>query len=234
MSSNPEGEPIDYCREMNEGEKRDGELVVPGADPPVAFCAAKEVFDAMATAVIPAMEGHERAPSSFWWDANSSTLATQASAEGVGIKTFVSDRAETAQTGQQRFDRIEIVPLAGRNTKCHGQIPARVRKVGLRGAQFLPVVKHHIVELDWGAWDTTQDEPPEIPESGEPEDYILRRPHSPAVAAAMPDLWELVASEDQTADVYYLPGTRVTALSPQAKHWFERNHGEYVSIKIRS
>jgi hypothetical protein len=30
------------------------------------------------------------------------------------------------------------------------------------------------------------------PESGEPEDYILERPHSPTAAAALGEIWEVV------------------------------------------
>lgn len=106
-------------------------------------------------------------------------------------------------------------------------------KSGLCGVQFLPVIKHHIVELDWSSWDMTEDEAPELPESGEPEDYILGRSHSPRAAASMPVLWELSTSEDSSADVSYLPATHIIALSLKAKDWFERNYGDYVSIRIK-
>lgn len=101
----------------------------------------------------------------------------------------------------------------------------------LRGAKFRPVIKYRIVELDWGAWDLTDAEAPEVPDSGEPEDYVLGRTHSPRAAAAMPELWELTAAEDSRADVYYLPGTRVIALSQRAKTWFESNYADYVTIE---
>lgn len=106
-------------------------------------------------------------------------------------------------------------------------------KSGLRGVQFRPVIKHHIVELDWSAWDTAEDEAPEMPGSGEPEDYILGRPHSPSAAAAMPELWELSTSEESSADVRYLPTTHVIALSAKAKDWFESQYGDYVSIRTK-
>jgi hypothetical protein len=63
---------------------------------------------------------------------------------------------------------------------------------GLTGFAFLPVEKKLIVELRWETWDLSAEEPAEYPESGEPEDYILARPHSPATAAALGDLWELI------------------------------------------
>jgi len=104
---------------------------------------------------------------------------------------------------------------------------------GLSGAEFRAVIKHRIVELDWSEWDSTEPEPPEIPESGEPEDYILARPHSPRAAAAMPQLWELIASDDSTADIYYLRQTKNIALSPIGKAWFDSRYADYVSIRRR-
>jgi hypothetical protein len=62
---------------------------------------------------------------------------------------------------------------------------------GLGGFSFLPVEKKLIVELHWEQWDLTAVEPPEYPDSGEPEDYILERPHS-AAAYDLGDLWELL------------------------------------------
>lgn len=102
---------------------------------------------------------------------------------------------------------------------------------GLLGVQFRPVIKHHIVELDWSSWDTAEDEPPEYPESGEPEDFILARPHSPKAAATMPELWELILSDDPIADVRYFPKTHIITLSTRAKNWFERYYGDYVTIQ---
>jgi hypothetical protein len=61
----------------------------------------------------------------------------------------------------------------------------------LTGFVFAPVVKHRIVHLDWRRWDLAAEEPPEFPETGEPEDYILRGAHSAATGVEMGDLWEL-------------------------------------------
>jgi hypothetical protein len=62
----------------------------------------------------------------------------------------------------------------------------------LSGYSFLPVEKTHIVELQWEGWNLDAEEPPEYPETGEPEDYILLRPHSPSAAKALGELWEVV------------------------------------------
>jgi len=62
---------------------------------------------------------------------------------------------------------------------------------GLSGFSLLPVEKAHIVELRWDQWDLTAEEPHEYPDSGEPEDYILARPHSPIAARELGELWEV-------------------------------------------
>lgn len=62
----------------------------------------------------------------------------------------------------------------------------------LTGFHFRAVEKAHIVELHWENWDFDRDELPEYPESGEPEDFISARPHNPAIAAALGEVWEIV------------------------------------------
>jgi hypothetical protein len=57
---------------------------------------------------------------------------------------------------------------------------------------FGAIDKVHIARLDWQSWDPRAPKPAEYPRSGEPEDYVLGRPHDAATAAAMPDLFELV------------------------------------------
>jgi len=71
---------------------------------------------------------------------------------------------------------------------------------GLSGFTFRAVEKKLIVELRWEEWDLSADEPPLYPDTGEPEDYILGKQHSPEAAAAMGDLWEVVVSK--TAKVF--------------------------------
>lgn len=71
---------------------------------------------------------------------------------------------------------------------------------GLRGLVFEPVKKHHIARSEWHTWNTSNDEPPEFPESGEPEDYVLAKPHSPEAADEMGDLWAIIL--DKGAQVF--------------------------------
>ena len=57
--------------------------------------------------------------------------------------------------------------------------------------EFRPVIKARIVEYHWHNWDLAADNPKEFPD-GEPEDYILARPHSEKVAQQIGDIWEVV------------------------------------------
>ena len=46
--------------------------------------------------------------------------------------------------------------------------------------------------MEWERWDRDASEPPEYPEGGEPEGYILDRPHDERTAEEMGPLWEVV------------------------------------------
>ncbi len=65
---------------------------------------------------------------------------------------------------------------------------------------FAPFLRARIVEYHWEQWDVTSENPGEYPESGEPEDYILARPHSPSIAEQLGDLWEVILPEDAEVD----------------------------------
>lgn len=71
----------------------------------------------------------------------------------------------------------------------------KYERSGLTGLDFLPVIKRHIVHLEWDQWDLAAEEPAEYPDSGEPEDYILERPFCAETAGSMGDLWEVVPRE---------------------------------------
>ena len=70
----------------------------------------------------------------------------------------------------------------------------------LTGFTFAPVLKARIVESTWETWDRTAPEPAEYPPSGEPEDYILSRPHSRKLADEMGDVWEVVLNDGAIVD----------------------------------
>lgn len=103
----------------------------------------------------------------------------------------------------------------------------------LRGVAFKPVIKARIVLLEWEKWDQDAEDPFEYPESGEPEDYILEKPHSPELATQIGDLWELCLEsfdhlEDVNADFWRIKGTGFTFVSEAAKRWLEENAPETV------
>ena len=126
---------------------------------------------------------------------------------------------------------------------------------GLRGFSFRPVIKKHIVLLDWHKWDRTTDDPPEFPSTGEPEDYIEERPHSPALSDELGPLWEVVIEESATVhkvksdasvtglvvylvadswngdDIFRAHNVRHIYLTVKARDWFKTNSPKYVSFK---
>ncbi len=102
------------------------------------------------------------------------------------------------------------------------------------GLTFRPVLKAHIVHLDWHLWNGAADEPPEYPVSGEPEDYILERPHDPALATAIGALWEVrvpVTSEWSTLDWFMREGLGYVYVSDAVKHWLEQRVGQWAQFK---
>jgi hypothetical protein len=59
------------------------------------------------------------------------------------------------------------------------------------GFEFQRMCKRRIVRIPWRDWDLDADEPAEMPETGEPEDYILKGKHDAATARELGDIWEL-------------------------------------------
>jgi hypothetical protein len=126
-----------------------------------------------------------------------------------------------------------------------------LKSSGLSGFSFLPVEKTLIVELHWETWDLNSEEPAEFPESGEPEGYILGKPHSPASAAAMGELWEVIVpptvkilrskmslDEELSIDLSTWSGADLirsndydsTFFSERARDWFSERWGNYVQF----
>jgi hypothetical protein len=73
-----------------------------------------------------------------------------------------------------------------------------LERSGLSGFSFMPVQKTLVVELHWELWNLHADQPAEYPLSGEPEDYILGKPHSQIAAEALGELWEVVIPNTAT------------------------------------
>ena len=127
-------------------------------------------------------------------------------------------------------------------------LQAALRQSGLTGLSFQPVIKRRIVELDWEKWDATADEPEEEPEDGEPEFYILRRPHETRAADELGILMELLLAPGvegrfenrllhvrpetwNNTDFFYASPYRIPCVSWDARRWLEQHVGDYVEFR---
>lgn len=113
---------------------------------------------------------------------------------------------------------------------------------GLTGISFESVVKAKITRVDWPKWDP---EKPKLPGSGEPEDYIMKRKHSPETAAEMGELWGLqlapVVKIELSDEARVISGSwdgtdfftdrfgwRWKLVSRRAREWLEREVPKWV------
>ena len=92
----------------------------------------------------------------------------------------------------------------------------RMERREIPGVSFLPVLKARIVEYHWEHWDRSLAAPVEYPEGGEPEGYILDRPHSPAFAEQLPEFWEVTLPQDASLKSVRVGAERTTTSSTQA------------------
>jgi len=122
----------------------------------------------------------------------------------------------------------------------------------LLGLRFQPVIKKWISESAWHTWDKNAECPLEYPETGEPEDYILQKPHSEKISNQIGNLWELLlnpsarvsrpkivkSSEEivlltsswQGEDLFLASGVGYIYASENAKSWLEKNAGGYIEF----
>lgn len=138
---------------------------------------------------------------------------------------------------------IPPITLPDANVVVTEGFKTQLEDSGLSGLDFWPVFKKRIVHLEWERWDLSADEPKEYPKSGEPEDYILRRKHSPQIAELMGALWELrleyhaelipyrgLSNWDGT-DWFRAIDMGGVLVSSRAKEWLERCVPEWVSFR---
>ena len=71
-----------------------------------------------------------------------------------------------------------------------------------RGVRFKEVIKARIVRLEWHTWDLRAEDPLEVPHGGEPEDYILGRPHDKKLAQEMGSLYEAILPSGGEGEQY--------------------------------
>lgn len=133
------------------------------------------------------------------------------------------------------------------------EVRASLEASGLTGFTVANVEKARIVEMHWEFWDLEADTPEEYPDSGEPEDYILGKPHSPQTAEALGELFELATTATFTiirpervrsfrdlsidsstwdgSDLIKSKDYGAMLFSEAACVWFSENWGEYLEFK---
>lgn len=122
---------------------------------------------------------------------------------------------------------------------------------------FRAAIKDRIVPLpfEWQRWNREADMPQEVPDEGEPENYIWDGAHSPTVAAQMPEFWEVLPPllpckiERESSRSLDAPAWHFTAQGAEyqglfrdretwfyfvvdqpTRQWFEERVGEWVSF----
>ena len=144
------------------------------------------------------------------------------------------------------FPGFDIVVTDGFRTK--------LAESRLTGFGFQAVHKARIVDLPWHTWDLNAEDPAEFPESGEPEDYIYERDHSPDLADRLGPIWRLVIpeaadiereqNEDRWndriylvvsswsgADIFHARGVGYYFVSDAAQAWLAKEAGDNVSFR---
>ncbi len=110
----------------------------------------------------------------------------------------------------------------------------RLEESSLAGPAFRPVQKTRIVRLEWEHWDWTADDPQEYPDGGEPEAYILDRPHDPELAMQIGPLWEVLLPSLGGETAADLARDQVHArhihASQRARNWLEQHAGDWLSF----
>lgn len=93
----------------------------------------------------------------------------------------------------------EIFIANSRNLILKDDIKKGIEKAEILGIKkFKKVLKKKIVDIDWHTWDLDAKEPKYYPESGEPENYILKKKNDFSLINSTPELWELDMIQEHT------------------------------------
>ena len=148
---------------------------------------------------------------------------------------------------------VPPISLPGLGIVVTGRFRSEIEQSPLKGFTFRSVEKKHIVNIAWHDASRKTDEPPEYPDSGEPEDYILGRPHDPHLSDQIGDLWELhparicyttrksriVNSRDEItlvttdwdgSDVFMADGVLYHYVTTRARNWFRERVPELLAF----
>lgn len=127
---------------------------------------------------------------------------------------------------------------------------------GFGDLEFQPTTRQRIVNIPWQTWDRHARLPAAmLPESGEPEDYILRGNHSEETASEMGEIWEFIAPvaqfeirkserlapfsyrreisrpEGPIRGLFRRPGKgHLLFVDQPTRQWFEQEAGEWIEF----
>ena len=104
----------------------------------------------------------------------------------------------------------------------------RIEAAGLTGVEFREVEKARIVRCDWERWDRKAPQPPELPQGGSPEGYVLQRPHDEALAAELGPVFEVLALGSCSIDVQKIAHPP----APDAAPWRNPFTGEAMPAHV--
>ena len=126
----------------------------------------------------------------------------------------------------------------------------RLRESGLKGFEVGPVKKKRIPMIDWREWEPFGPKEMKYPAGNEPENYILRRKHSPEAADALGELCELrfqqgiqisrdgvyhlVLSSWDGSDFVVVKGEHpiYNYVSEKAREWLTQEAAEWVAFEV--
>ena len=152
---------------------------------------------------------------------------------------LIHGMATRSKTGVLELERsgpyIPPITQPGRTVVVSAAFLKELQGSNLSGYEIGPVNKKRIPMIDWREWEPYGSKEMKYPTGGEPENYILRRKHSPEAADGLGEIWELrfqLGIQVSREGGYHLVGdTWKGSDFFQADGDYSNNH--YVSEKAR-
>lgn len=148
-----------------------------------------------------------------------------------------------------------VPPLSQPTLGCYVVVTDRLlnamKAAKLTGFTVMPVSLVKTPLIDWRKWSPYGDAEMKYPAGGEPENYLLRRKHSPEASAAIGTLWYLkfqpgihfaydggphVVASTWNGNDFFSQHERplYNYVSQRARDWLLQNVGEWVAFKEES
>jgi hypothetical protein len=108
---------------------------------------------------------------------------------------LIHGMASRSKTGELELQRsgpfVPPISQPGKRVVVTSVFLGELRESTLKGFEVGPVTKKRIPKIDWHDWEPFGTKAMKYPAGSEPENYLLRRKHSPEAASALGELWEL-------------------------------------------